>query len=320
MTEDLHPSVVVVGSLNMDVVVQVPRHPQPGETILGGDYFKNPGGKGANQAVAASRLQQRVAMLGRVGRDEDGRVLLSALQDEGVDTGWVTMNGEAATGMATITVDPDGENAIVVSPGANGGLHPPEVAKASELLRAATVLLLQLEVPVESVIAAAQSANGTVILNPAPAQPLPQDLLDAVDILVPNRLELATLVRADIPSTLQDAAALARRIEGVDAVVVTLGAEGALLVDDHGETIHAPAPRVEVIDTTAAGDAFCGALADAVVRGERLADAVRWAVSAASLTTMRPGAQAALPSREEVYGLLDRIPLATLPLPHRHGP
>jgi ribokinase len=297
------PAVAVVGSLNLDIVVPVPRHPTPGETVLGGDHFQNPGGKGANQAVAAARLGQPVAMVGRVGDDDAGRALLSALRADGVDTRGVVVTDGAPTGIALIAVDERGENSIVVSPGANARVSAGDVETAAAALEGAAVLLLQLEVPVEAVSRAASLAGGTVVLNPAPAPPaaLPAELLAGIDVLVPNRGELARLAGADVAATLEEVEAQAVGLRG-PPVVVTLGSEGALVVESDG-VAHVPAPRVGAVDTTAAGDAFCGALADALVGGQSLVDAARWAVRAAAITCTRPGAQASLPRRDDVEAL-----------------
>lgn len=290
--------VAVIGSLNLDLVVPVPRHPRPGETVLGGDHFTNPGGKGANQAVAAARLGRRVAMVGRVGDDPAGRTLLGAVSGAGVDVSHVGVTEGVPTGLAVVMVDEHGENAIVVSAGANARLSGADVTAAGPMLREAAVTLVQLEVPLDAVEEAVARAGSSVILNPAPATPLPDDLLAGVDVLVPNRTELAALVGGCVPDTLPDAEALARRCR-CPAVVVTLGARGALLVQAD-RAVHVVAPEVQVVDTTAAGDCFCGALADALVRGEPLEAAVRWAVRAAALATTRPGALASLPTAEEV--------------------
>jgi ribokinase len=299
----VQPAVAVVGSLNLDIVVPVPRHPGPGETVLGGDGFRNPGGKGANQAVAAARLGQPTSMVGRVGRDDAGSELLEALRGSGVETSRVVPTPGAPTGIALVTVDDRGENAIVVSPGANARVTPADVEAAGGLISSARVLLLQLEIPIEAVGAAARAASGTVVLNPAPARSLPPSLLEAVDVLVPNRSELGVLAGAGVePADAEQAAALASGIPGPTAVVVTLGAEGALVVED-GRTERVPAVPVRAVDTTAAGDAFCGSLADALVRGEPVAEAARWAVRAAAVACTRPGAQASLPTREQVLGL-----------------
>ena len=294
-------AVVVVGSLNMDIVVPVPRHPRPGETIIGSDSFRTPGGKGANQAVAAARLGQRVAMVGRVSGDDAGAKLVAALNDYGVDYAHVSTTPEAPTGIALITVDPDGENIIVVSSGANARVEPADVEAAAGALERAAVVALQLEIPIAAVVAAATRARGTVVLNPAPAPTdrLPAELLEAVGVLVPNRAELADLAGAGEAGSLEQVAELAQAIEGPGAVVVTLGGEGALVVQG-GSTDHVAAPATKAVDATAAGDCFCGALADGLARELPLADAVGWAVRAASVSVTRPGAQASMPTRQEV--------------------
>ena len=286
--------ILVVGSLNLDIVVPVPHHPQPGETVLGGDHARHPGGKGANQAVAAARLGATVAMLGRVGDDDAGKLLVSALGDADVGVDDVIVSGDAPSGIALITVDDHGENAIVVSPGANARLTLSDVDAAAELIAGAGVVLLQLEVPLHTVERAAQLARGTVILNPAPAAELSRSLLEQVDVLIPNRGELEFLVQGK-----PDVAAAARELEA-QQVVVTLGAEGALVVTDGGiERIAGHA--VEALDTTAAGDCFCGALAAGLEEGLDLLAAARWANAAAALSTTRQGAQPSLPTRAELH-------------------
>ena len=302
MTES-SPSVAVVGSLNLDLVVPVPHHPRPGETVLGSDHFSNPGGKGANQAVAAARLGRRVAMVGCVGGDDAGTDLRASLAAEGVDVDRVVALDDAPTGIALISVDEAGENTIIVSPGANARVDVEAVEGAMDILGSAAVTLLQLEIPVETVAAAADSSGGTVVLNPAPGRPLPGGLLAQVDVLVPNPGELGVLSGGEAPDDLDAAASVASHIDGPDAVVVTLGPEGALVVTRDG-SLHVPGVEVKVVDTTAAGDSFCGALADALVRGLELEHAVRWAVTAAALTVTKKGAQQSLPTRAEVEGLM----------------
>ncbi|MEM9201152.1 MAG: ribokinase [Actinomycetota bacterium] len=291
--------VTVVGSANLDLVVEVETIPLVGETVLGGDLRRVPGGKGANQAVAAARLGRRVMMIGRLGDDEGGAILRSALDADGVDTSQLRSTPGVPNGVALIAVGGDGDNAIVVSPGANARVTGADVDAAGAALDA-TVTLLQLEIPLDAVAAAAQRATGTVILNPAPAPAaaLPDHLLAAVDVLVPNQTELATLAGYDGSVDLEIATELAAQLPS-RAVVVTLGAEGALVVAD-GVTTHVPAPVVTPVDTTAAGDSFCGALADAIVRGADLVDAARWAVRVGAATTQRPGAQPSLPTPAEV--------------------
>ena len=294
--------IVVVGSANLDLVVEVDQIPAVGETVMGGDLRRIPGGKGANQAVAAARLGRDVAMVGRLGADEGGEILRAALTADGVDTTRLITTEEAPNGVALIAVGFDGDNAIVVSPGANARVTTADVEAAADMLRDAVVTLLQLEIPLDAVTAAAVAAEGTVILNPAPAVPLPVSLLSRVDILVPNQTELATLAGHDGPINAEIAARLAPTLPS-PAVVVTLGADGALVVD-RGVATHVPAPPVTPVDTTAAGDSFCGALADALVRGETLIDATQWAVRVGAATTQRPGAQPSLPTAAEVDQLL----------------
>ena len=294
-------SVAVVGSLNLDLVIRVAELPGPGETVSGGDLFRNPGGKGANQAVAAARLGRRVAMVGCVGDDQAGHELLASLEAAGVDGSGVRVVEGVPSGTACITVSEDGENQIVVSPGANARLTPDDVAAAAAV-RSAAVTLLQLEVPLETVAAAARAAGGRVVLNPAPVRALPAELLGRIDVLVPNRVELARLAGGPVPRTVEQAAELAGRLGG-RAVVVTLGADGALVVED-GRAGLVPAVPVRPVDTTAAGDAFCGGLADALAGGAGLQEAARRAVRVAAAACLRPGAQASLPTPAE---------LATLP-------
>lgn len=293
------PPICVVGSLNLDVVVGVEGHPRPGETVIGGDLFRNPGGKGANQAVAAARLGGRVAMVGRVGDDDAGSLLLESLHSESVDVGAVRVVKGGQTGVALIAVDDAGENTIVVSPGTNAQVGGEDVDAALSVIRDARLLLLQLETPLNAVEAAARATTGTVMLNPAPPQALPRSLLRLVDVLVPNEGELVALTGGNPTKELEELTALARLLAGPHAIVVTLGRRGALMVTEK-DALHVPAPAVESIDTTAAGDCFCGALAVALGEGANLGDAVRWAVRAASISTSRRGAQASLPRRFEV--------------------
>jgi len=294
--------IVVVGSLNQDTTVRVARLPQPGESVLGQGHFSDTGGKGANQAVAAARLGGSVAMVGMVGADPAGARLLQSLREAGVATGAIQRSADSATGLALITVDERGENMIVVSPGANAFLRPSDVQGSAEFLEHAAITLLQLEIRIDTVAAAAGLAGGTVILNPAPARHLDSGLLSNVDVLVPNRTELGVLCGSPEPQTIDEAARLAAMIDGPRAVVVTLGSDGALLVEG-GEAIHVPSVLVEPVDPTGAGDAFCAGIADALVRGESTEDAVRWAVRCGAAATLRWGAQASLPTREDVEGL-----------------
>jgi len=292
--------IVVVGSLNQDTTVRVKRLPQPGETLLGQGHFTDAGGKGANQAVAAGRLGGDVAMIGMIGADPAGARLLQSLRKAGVATDAIGKSAEVATGLALITVDERGENMIVVSPGANAALRPADVTESAALLEAAVVTLLQLEIRIDSVAEAARLSGGTVILNPAPARYLEPSLLEDVDVLIPNRTELGVLTGAPQPATIEEAAELAATIEGPNAVVVTLGSAGALLVEGGTTTAHVPSVPVTAVDPTGAGDAFCAGMADAVVRGAGYEDAVRWAIRCGAAATLKWGAQASLPTREDV--------------------
>ena len=299
------PNVVVLGSANLDIVVPVPHHPATGETVLGGHHDRIPGGKGANQAVAAARLGARVAMVGRVGSDDAGGTLRAALQEAGVDCRHLAVDGQAASGLALIGVDRSGDNTIIVSPGANHRVGPDDVAAAAPLLASAAVTLVQLEVPAMAVEAAAAASGGTVVLNPAPASLLSAALLERVDVLVPNRIELAQLAGSAEADGLMAVEEMARGLP-VSTVVVTLGADGAILVSG-GDALFLPAPPVEVVDTTGAGDAFCGAIAEALARGVAIDEATARAVHAGSLATTRRGAQPSLPTGAQVNASLARL-------------
>ena len=300
-------SVTVVGSLNEDVLVGVERLPGRGETVIGRGARLAPGGKGANQAAAAGRLGPGVQMVGRVGEDPAGDRQLAALADAGVDAGRVARTPGVPTGSATIPVeDGTGENLIVVVPGANAALTRDDVV--GHPVRWAGVLLLQLEVPMDAVLAAAATATGTVVLTPAPPRPLPRELLDRVDVLVPNEHELAHLAGvspAERPP--EELVELARSV-AARSVVVTLGARGALVVPADGPPVLQAPPAVTPVDTTGAGDCFCGALAQALAGGAELAAAVGYAVTAAALSTTGPGARGALPDDADVRALLPRTP------------
>jgi ribokinase len=308
----LHPevpvSVTVVGSLNEDVLVAVGRLPGRGETVIGRAATFAPGGKGANQAAAAGILGAGVHMVGRVGQDAAGDRQLAALAESRVNVGRVHRTPGVPTGSAMIPVeDGTGENLIVVMPGANAALTPEDVDVES--VRRALVLLLQLEVPMPTVLAAARATGGTVVLTPSPPQPLPADLLARVDVLVPNEHELAQLAGAPPRErSAGELVALARSVAPC-AVVVTLGARGALVVPaDGGEPVLQGPPPITPVDTTGAGDCFCGALAQALAGGACLTEAARHAVAAAALSTTGSGARGALPDDTAVRALLPQVP------------
>jgi ribokinase len=304
-------SVTVVGSLNEDVLVAVGRLPGRGETVIGRSAVLAPGGKGANQAAAAGELGPGVDMIGRVGEDPAGDRQLAALAAARVNVSRVHRTPGVPTGSATIPVEEgSGENLIVVVPGANAALTPEDADVES--VRQAQVVLLQFEVPMETVTAAARAATGTVVLTPAPPQPMPDELREQIDVLVPNEHELAQLAGAD-PGRRSPAelTALARAVASC-AVVVTLGSRGALIVPPEGDAILQAPPPVAAVDTTGAGDCFCGALAQALATDPDLAAAVRFAVAAAALSTTGPGARGAVPDEAAVRALLPRVPPATV--------
>jgi ribokinase len=299
------PAVTVVGSLNVDLVVTVARLPARGETVVGTAAVTGPGGKGANQAAAASSLCGDVAMVGRVGDDSAGQRLIADLTQRGVDTSPVRVSDGVPTGTATVAVEAEGgENLIVVAPGANAEVTPADVQIPA--VRDARVVLAQLEIPLATVDAAIRQASGVVVLNPAPPQLLPRELLERVTVLVPNEWELARLAGADPAEYPPDElAALARQVTDRD-VVVTIGGRGALVVPSSGgHSVIAP-PIVEPVDTTGAGDCFCGALCVALAGGADLAAAARYAVTAAALSTTAAGARGLLPDDVAVHAALNR--------------
>ncbi len=299
--------VTVVGSLNMDLVARAPRIPAPGETIIGGEFYSVPGGKGANQAVAAARLGAHVSMVGRVGGDAFAGVLLNSLAADDIDHTFVTRDSEAATGVALIVVDERGENSIVVASGANLGLSPADVDAAEGAIAESDVLLLQLESPLDTVTWAAEIARAhgvRVILNPAPARPLPDALLSLVDVLIPNQSETSLLTDMPIADLAgAEAAAAALRGLGVGIVVLTLGERGALLSRATGAEL-IPAFEVTPVDATAAGDAFVAGFAVALAEGRALIEAARWGNAAGALATTEMGAQPSLPTRRAVEQLV----------------
>ncbi|MBO0656286.1 ribokinase [Streptomyces triculaminicus] len=295
--------VLVVGSANADLTVRVDRRPGPGETVLGTDLVESAGGKGANQAAAAARLGARTALLARVGDDAFGELLLDAQRDAGTELRHVLVEKGARTGTAMIVVGPDGDNSIVVSPGANAALSPADVTAAREVIAASAVLSLQLEVPertVRAAVAVAAETGTRVVLNPSPApEVLDPALLAAADPLVVNEHEARRL--SGLPDGDPGRRAAALRDLGARSVVVTLGAQGALALDaDAAEPASVPGVEVEVVDTTGAGDAFTGALAARLARGASLAEAARFAVRVGAASVTREGAQPSYPTAEEL--------------------
>jgi len=304
--------IVVVGSANVDLVVQAPHIPRPGETVLGRDFVMALGGKGANQAVGVARLGAEVVFLARVGKDSFGDQCLDGCAREGINTSYISLDPEEATGVALIVVANDGENSIAVASGANMRLTPELIADASEAFEGADGVLLQLEIPIETVVEAARIGRKhgiPVVLNPAPAQPLQSELLSLVDVLTPNRIELAQLLGVSENEVMaMDDERLAKHALGlgVPSVVITLGKEGALAAGSWGWT-RVPSFAVETVDTTAAGDAFNAGLAVALGRGgSNLPEATRYACACGALATTKFGAQPSLPDEEAVQHLLAR--------------
>ncbi|MCP3765286.1 MULTISPECIES: ribokinase [unclassified Streptomyces] len=295
---------LVVGSANADLVIGVERRPDAGETVLGSDLVVHPGGKGANQAVAAARLGARTALLARVGDDAHGRLLLDSQREAGVDTVGVLAGG-APTGVALITVDPSGDNSIVVSPGANGRLTPDDVRAAGSLFHAAKVVSTQLEIPLETVVEVARSLapDSRLVLNPSPPRPLPGEVLAACDPLIVNEHE-AKVILGEAAGASEEPEDWARLLlaKGPRSVVVTLGGEGALVASSDGVS-RIPSVKVRAVDTTGAGDSFTAALAWRLGLGESLAEAAAYAAKVGAVTVTREGAQVSFPTAEEVAAL-----------------
>ncbi|WP_217251618.1 ribokinase [Streptomyces sp. AC602_WCS936] len=294
---------LVVGSANADLVIGVERRPGAGETVLGTDLAVHPGGKGANQAVAAARLGARTALLARVGDDDYGRLLLDSQRAAGVDTVGVLVGG-APTGVALITVDPSGDNSIVVSPGANGRLAPGDVRAAASLFHASRVVSTQLEVPLETVVEVVRSlAPGSrFVLNPSPPLPLPREVLAACDPLIVNEHEAKVILGDARVSDRPEDWARILLAKGPRSVVVTLGAEGALVASG-AEVSRVPSVKVDAVDTTGAGDAFTAALAWRLGTGASLAEAAAYAARVGAVAVTKAGAQASYPTAAEVEAL-----------------
>jgi len=294
---------LVVGSANADLVIGVERRPAAGETVLGSDLAVHPGGKGANQAVAAARLGARTALLARVGDDGHGRLLLDSLRSAGVDSVGVLVGG-APTGVALITVDPSGDNSIVVSPGANGRLTPEDVRAAGSLFHASRVVSAQLEIPLETVVAVASSLapDSRFVLNPSPPRPLPAVLLAACDPLIVNEHEAKVILGDSAIGDDPEDWARILLAKGPRSVVVTLGAEGALVASKDGVS-RVASVKVDAVDTTGAGDAFTAALAYRLGTGASLEEAAAYAARVGAAAVTKEGAQVSFPTAEEVDAL-----------------
>lgn len=296
-------NIVVVGSSNTDLIVRAERLPRPGETVLGGEFFTAAGGKGANQAVAAARLGVATTLVARLGADAYGQAALTNFQQDGVNVRYIKLDEGAPSGVALIVVDVAGHNLITVAPGANARLTPEDVEAARLAFSEAHVLLLQLETPLETVLAAARLGRAlglTVILNPAPAQALPPEIYTLVDILTPNETEAQVLTGENEP----EKAAQRLLAWGVKTVIITLGSAGALYAIPN-QIERVPSFSVPVVDTTAAGDAFNGGLAVALALGEALPAALRFANAVAALAVTKAGAQPSLPSAASVAEFLE---------------
>jgi ribokinase len=298
------PSILVIGSTNTDMVIRAAHLPAPGETILGGSFFMNPGGKGANQAVAARRLGGDVTFIAKTGNDIFGERSIRLFKEEGINTDYLLTDPMQPSGVALITLDDKAENTIVVASGANATLSPADLGPASDLIKNAAIILMQLETPLDTIAYVTHVAQGKVILNPAPAQSLPAVVLQKVSILTPNENEASMLSGIEVTDMESArAAALAIREKGVETVIITLGSKGAFISQHEMEAL-IDAPLIKAIDTTAAGDVFNGALAVALAEGRSLTDAVTFGCRAASISVTRLGAQAAAPYRREIDLLL----------------
>lgn len=302
----MNRKITVVGSINMDLVIRTARMPAPGETIRGYGFHVIPGGKGANQAVAAARQGAAVTLVGRVGADDFGRMQQRCLQQDGIDLSFLVTDPRHATGIALITLDEAGQNSIIISPEANGEVSVHQIEASREAIQRADILLCQLEIPLDTVTRAIELAHAhgvPVLLNPAPAYPLERTLLQKVTYLVLNETEARVFTGCDI-NDLETAqkAAMQLQASGIPTVILTLGANG-VIVAQAGTCCHEPAIGVEVVDTTAAGDTFVGSFAAALTDGKSVIEAVKFATVAAALTVTKLGAQSSIPNRREVEEL-----------------
>jgi ribokinase len=295
--------IVVVGSSNTDMIIKVSRIPRPGETIMGGRFSMAAGGKGANQAVAAARAGGNVVFIGKLGRDLFGEQAIRGLAEDRIDTSGILRDEHNPSGIALISVDEHGENSIAVASGANGNLLPDDLAGFADVICSAKILLMQLEIPLEtvSILASLAHEKGVeVILNPAPARGLPAELLKCLSILTPNESEAQLLTGVAVhDEEAANQAAEVLRAGGVNTILITLGARGAFHAKADRRCI-IPTFKVEPVDTTAAGDVFSGSLVVGLAEGKRIEDAVRFANAAAALSVMKMGAQPSIPYREEI--------------------
>lgn len=305
MAQDSAKHVLVIGSFITDLVFRVDHYPAEGETLIGQSFNRFPGGKGANQAVGASRLGAKVSMVGRLGQDLFGDEQIQSLQGAGIDTSGIARDPEVPSGAATVTIDKDGRNRIIIVPGSNMRITVDDIEKVRDRIAAADILMLQLEIPLECVeraIAIASEVGTPVILNPAPAQEVAPEVLSRVSVLTPNEVEAEQLTDIKVDTT-EDATAAARKLlsYGVQAVVITLGERGSLVMSaEDEEPTFIPAYKVKAVDTVAAGDAFNGALAVRLSEGASIVEAARYATAVSAIAVTRPGAQPSMPYRHEV--------------------
>lgn len=300
MVKQAEPEVVVVGSANLDLALTVERAPITGETLVGGDLLEGPGGKGLNQAVASARLGRHTTFVGSVGNDPAGDMLVKALEREAVSVR--VIRSDRPTGRAVVLTDATGDSTIVISPGANASMTSERVHEAADVIAEARAVLVQHEIPAGGVDAVARLARGVFVLNPAPGRLMSPETLSRVDLLVPNRHELAVLTGGSVPGSADEAGEAAVRLGLKATVVVTLGERGAVVVSDRHST-HVEAVPTDVIDATGAGDTFCAALVDAMLDSADPVEAARWAAKAAAITVSRMGAAASLPRRAEMFAL-----------------
>lgn len=300
--------IVVIGSSNTDMIIRMQRIPAPGETVIGGTFSTAPGGKGANQAVAAARAGGDVTFIARIGNDMFGQEALVGFINDNIDVTHVSTDPEAPSGVASIFVDANGQNSIAVASGANANLSPDDIARAQEDIKSADILVMQLETPIETITTAAKIAHDhgvKTILNPAPAQPLSDDLLKTISILTPNESEAQLLTGIQV-KTDDDVKKAAESLldRGFETVLITLGEKGVFMATaDHTEMI--PAFKVDPVDTTAAGDVFNGSLAVAIAEGKPLNDAILFANAAAALSVTKLGAQPSAPTRKDIDDFLN---------------
>ncbi|AKU69079.1 ribokinase [Prevotella fusca JCM 17724] len=295
--------IVIVGSANTDMVISADHFPLPGETLMGTNFMTNFGGKGANQAVAAARMGGQTIFIGKVGNDNFGTSIISNLESEGINVSHLYTTQKTSTGVALITTIPSGENSIIVNAGANGQLTADDVRDSEEVIAEAGTVLMQLETPVAALTEAAKLGKkhgAFTVLNPAPASPLPHELLENIDLLIPNETEASSISGVEIKdeSTAMEAISVIQGM-GVKNVIITVGSKGAIAKVD-GKMIMVPAFKVKAIDTTAAGDTFCGALCVALSEGKDIEAAIRFGNKASSVSVTRKGAQLSIPQRKEL--------------------